>query len=382
VALFERVGLRTNTAKTKAMINYPSHISGAMTAASYDRRMTGQGMAPALRAKQVIACPAPGCTKSYQRKGLKAHMNRSHGLEPPDPMGLDRLRPPDPPAAFTCEFPPVCRPIPCPVPGCAHDRVANPLRMRYHFQCQHVQHTITVKNEGAFPLTRCGQCHMFVTTQALARGHQTSESCRRMTASRVQQESLEAIRLASEVTFTAYGTALETVSCFPYLGRPLSCCDNDWPAIYRNLKKARGAWARLSHLLKRDGASPKVSGNFYKAVVQSVLLFGSESWVMSPAIYKALDGFHHRVARRIAGMLPRLTDGDWVTPPVGPALEAAGLRSFCEYVEARQRHVVEYVAQRPIMELCRAARGIRGSHLGKLWWQQAPIADMLEEQLD
>ena len=34
--------------------------------------------------------------------------------------------------------------------------------------------------------------------------------------------------------------------------------------------------------LGREGADPRTSGNFYKAVVQATLLFGPETWMMTP----------------------------------------------------------------------------------------------------
>jgi hypothetical protein len=73
-----------------------------------------------------------------------------------------------------------------------------------------------------------------------------------------------------------------------------------------NLCKARKSWARISCILARDGATPRVSGMFYKAVVQSILLFGSETWVMTNPMLKALESFHRRVARWIAGKQPYL----------------------------------------------------------------------------
>ena len=97
--------------------------------------------------------------------------------------------------------------------------------------------------------------------------------------------------------FTAYGEELEQVSTFRYLGRPLSATDNDWPALYWNLRKARKRWAQVSRVLTREGAAPKVMGMFYKAVVMSVLLYGVETWVVSSPMLQALRGFHNRVAR-------------------------------------------------------------------------------------
>ena len=49
----------------------------------------------------------------------------------------------------------------------------------------------------------------------------------------------------------------------------------------------------------RNGAVP---GIIYKAVAQLVILYGSESWVVTGDMLKVLKVFHHYVARRIIGM--------------------------------------------------------------------------------
>ena len=41
------------------------------------------------------------------------------------------------------------------------------------------------------------------------------------------------------------------------------------------------------------------------AVVQAVLPFGSETWIMIPRLEKSLEGFHHRAARWMTGMGPK-----------------------------------------------------------------------------
>ena len=58
--------------------------------------------------------------------------------------------------------------------------------------------------------------------------------------------------------------------------------DDNWPAVAGNLVKARKSWGRLQGFISREGATKRVSGNFFKAVVQQVLLFGAETWVVSP----------------------------------------------------------------------------------------------------
>jgi hypothetical protein len=58
--------------------------------------------------------------------------------------------------------------------------------------------------------------------------------------------------------------------------------------------------------LTRQGATPKVMGYFYKAVCQAILLYGCETWVVTHKIHKALESFHHRVARQISNLRIRL----------------------------------------------------------------------------
>ena len=49
------------------------------------------------------------------------------------------------------------------------------------------------------------------------------------------------------------------------------------------LRKAWKKWDWLSQILVREGDNPCVSEMFFKAFFQEVLLFGSESLVMTPA---------------------------------------------------------------------------------------------------
>ena len=43
-------------------------------------------------------------------------------------------------------------------------------------------------------------------------------------------------------------------------------------------------------IISREGAALQVSRFFFKALVQAVLLFGSETWVFTPRMGKALGG--------------------------------------------------------------------------------------------
>ena len=55
-------------------------------------------------------------------------------------------------------------------------------------------------------------------------------------------------------------------------------------------------------ILIQEGADPKVLGIFFRAVTQAVLLFGAETWVLTPRMERALSSFQHRVAQRITGL--------------------------------------------------------------------------------
>ena len=64
------------------------------------------------------------------------------------------------------------------------------------------------------------------------------------------------------------------VTSFKYLGRVMTVGEDNWPAVVGNLRKDQKIWARLTRILVREGADLRVSWMFFKALVQSVLLFG------------------------------------------------------------------------------------------------------------
>ena len=55
-------------------------------------------------------------------------------------------------------------------------------------------------------------------------------------------------------------------------------------------------------VLVTAGATVQAQAVMYKTVVQIMLLYGSESWVVTGVVLIFLEGFHHRFARWISGM--------------------------------------------------------------------------------
>ena len=74
--------------------------------------------------------------------------------------------------------------------------------------------------------------------------------------------------------------------------------------VVANLRKARNTWMGVLHILVWGGVDTKTSGMFFKAVVNNVLLFGSEMCVISPHLLGALGMFHKWVTLRINGRKP------------------------------------------------------------------------------
>ena len=59
----------------------------------------------------------------------------------------------------------------------------------------------------------------------------------------------------------------------------------------------------IERVLAKAVATVRSRGLMYKAMAQSVLLYGSDIWVVMGNILKFLEGFHHRASRRIKGMM-------------------------------------------------------------------------------
>ena len=132
-------------------------------------------------------------------------------------------------------------------------------------------------------------------------------------------------------------------------------------------------------ILARQGADARISGNLYKAVVQSILLYGSETWVLTAPMVKVLEGFHHKVLRQITGRQPKydVRTDTWSKRPIFRAYEEAGVLPIVEYIHVRQMRIANYVATRPIYELCRNATWRPGSARRTLWWTQPKLQDHL-----
>jgi hypothetical protein len=206
--------------------------------------------------------------------------------------------------------------------------------MRRHFLFRHYHDTIIILQEGQLP--RCDKCGMFCTVTALAGKHLDSALCRKGARRNKRKiRELQCIR-ALRHQFHIRDQPLETVTNFRYLGQISMTRDNDWAAARLNLQKAIKRWAMISRVLTRESASPRISVLFYKATIQTVLLYGSETWVMTGEILQMLTSFHHGIAQRLTGHYPHpvsdTDDDDWIYPSINKTLRLAGLFTMEEYL--------------------------------------------------
>ena len=75
---------------------------------------------------------------------------------------------------------------------------------------------------------------------------------------------------------------------------------------------------------------------FFKAVVQVVMLFWSETWVVTPRVGKALGVFQTQVTRRMTGHLLRRTQyGRWRYTSEAAAREESVFLTMEEYIRRR-----------------------------------------------
>ena len=127
----------------------------------------------------------------------------------------------------------------------------------------------------------------------------------------------------------------------------------------------------MTRLLGGEGVDSRTLGRIYMKVVQAVLLYGSETWVMAPHIGRDLSGFHHSVALSLAVWQPyRGIDERWSYPPLEEAMEYAGLQEVDTYVSHRQKTVTQFTATRTIIDLCMATERHIGLRVYMWWWYQ------------
>ncbi len=120
---------------------------------------------------------------------------------------------------------------------------------------------------------------------------------------------------------------------------------------------------------------------FTKETMQVVLLYGSETWNLSPTSVKQPEGFHIRAAWRMSGLWPeKKPDGSWLYPCSKDVLEAPSQHTIAHYVDVRRQTVANFIVNQPIWEICAGAVRRRGLLISTFWWDQPMDLDSATER--
>lgn len=359
-----------NVVKTEVMVVKGGKVQNMISTEAYQRKTTGKGGTHRERSQEKIQCKL--CGDLVSRQNLIKHQQTKkrkincktyeHVVEEFEEESSDIEL--DIQEQYLISIQNGCA-TKCPVKVCpAIIKTAG--EMRKHFRNRHLKDTIIIEEEGLLP--QCTKCGLFQSI--VGEKHQKSADCKRFTAIKEKRLKAEVQKAAAQFVFTVNGIPIKHPKEFKYLGRIMEENDDDQAAINRNLQKARQKWGMIGRIFAKKGANSKVMGSFYKTIIQSVLLYGSESWVISNHMMKSLRSFHRRCARFITGKhIYRDIYGDWYQPDSKEVLEKAGLWTIEEYIARRKETVMEYAKERPIFQRCIASKPIASSPNQLVWWE-------------
>ena len=151
VSLFERVGLRTNVGKKVRMVYRPCQAAGTQSAASYGRKMTGEGPTYGERQKELVQCGE--CGKETAAGLLASHRVTQHGQAAEERWSWEALDTRGEPRTYRMAFPTKGGPRSCPVEGCP-GRAGMRMAMRMQFFNQNFRDIVIILEEGNLPHPR------------------------------------------------------------------------------------------------------------------------------------------------------------------------------------------------------------------------------------
>ena len=98
------------------------------------------------------------------------------------------------------------------------------------------------------------------------------------------------------------GVKVECVSKFCYLGDTLGSGGGVGEAARARVRCAWAKFKELSPILTVRGASYRIKGRIYSACVQSVLIYGTETWAMKADDLRSLERTERMMVRWMCGV--------------------------------------------------------------------------------
>jgi Reverse transcriptase (RNA-dependent DNA polymerase) len=367
---FLTFGLKMNVLKTEAMIMKADKKRMMMSEESYARRILGVGLSSIEQQKTRVSCEF--CNKIVQKGSLKNHYLSYNCKKAQKSKNATIIQ-----ENMTCieiETTPNIYEIDvqknimtkCPCLKCPFD-TDKCMNMRKHFRARHIDDIIIIRQEGLLP--QCQECGLFQKNVNSSQ-HLNSEECKKYAEIRRNTYLDKCYAAAENVCFNINDEEIKKVNQFKYLGRILSDNDDDMIAIEKQLMKAKMVWGRIGKIIKKKtNANPKIMSIFYKVIIQSVLLYGSESWVLTDRMQTRLNSFHHRCARYITGRHITMKDNVWTYPDTKSTLELADLLTLEEYIEKRKSTIFGFAENLQIYKNCEMSNNNKGRN-NLVWWPE------------
>ena len=372
IQLFSQIGLKANVDKTKFMVVRGAAAPRALTTEQYEQRMNKRrtrqtifGNGSEEWRKQRVECTQ--CGKVMQMASLNRHIKTQHNRHndnqyqctPVDDSNIKGK-------IFNLNWNTNTRNH-CPIPGCSgggNDKST----MYRHFNLMHPLADIIIDVDGLLP--KCDKCGFRSKNMEKHRDSSTCKQAQRRKANSMKQEEQER---ASKVKFYVNGLPIQRVRQFRYLGRIFTESDNDSVCIQENLSNARRRWNCVAKILKTEGANAKCMAKFYITIVQAVLLYGADSWVVTKRDMNKLRSFHHRAIRYITGRHIRKHDEDrWEYPDHQQLLKECQLFPIEVYVERRRGTLRSYFEEYTpaLLESAKLVKRHCKDVHKILWWDQ------------
>ncbi len=311
------------------------------------------------------------CNKALQARSLRPHLLSAHNIHQQVVIANVLL---EEQAGAHYRANPGGRkdPIQCPYPGCP-GILSSPYMLHHHFQDLHPKNTVEIPREGKF--LRCKYC-MMQCNPGYPR-HIPTQVCLLGVEQRTQRDLAVMAALALCKLFHIEGEVLEKVDSFQYLGWILAQEDGDVRAVRQQIKNARGIWARVRQVLMANKTPPKVSTKFYKAVMQSVFLYGSKTWNLTTTASAWLEGFHICAAYQMAEKHKPKKEPHhgWVYLRSSDVLQECGMATIFHYIDIRRATIFQCTVDQPIYEACREGERRRILPPRQWWWEQKMSLD-------
>ncbi len=143
-------------------------------------------------------------------------------------------------------------------------------------------------------------------------------------------------------------------------------------AISANIQKSKRRWVQVRKVLTIGKLSSKSVANYYKTVIQSVLLYGAETWVISQTMWQRLRTFHNGAARDISRkrIIVDEENGEYQYPDMETIFTDINLLPIEEYIRRRKETLIATVDREDYDdEVLTKCKDLKRSKRTK-WWDK------------